>query len=286
MLLYMTTKTTNTSIVFVTGIFCIYEKDYDIVHKTIDKRIEYFEEFASLGLNICVYTDDIYIEKIQLLEKKYSNVIVHNIHNIYLTNFGKMLLEYEKEIDCKIKLPQVKNEVKDTREFMFIMNLKTELIRYAINANIFNGDYYAWFDFGIGYILKNKTNTLEYVKLIPTLKLVEQFVYIPGCWDTNNERWKNLLSNDDYLINNILWRFCGGIFMGDKQSLLDFCNLCENSFMEFLKKYNTLVWEVNYWAWIEREKNLNIVWEYRNHDDNMLFLPQQIQMQIQTETIV
>ena len=272
----MNSNITNSNITFVTGMFHLYESDYDTVHKTIEKRIGYFEEFALVGLNICLYTDDVYINRMKLLELKYLNVRVFNIHNIYQTVMGKTLLEYEERNGNKIKLPKNLNALKDTREFLFAMNLKTELIKYAIEQDCPNSNYYMWFDFSIGYIFKNRLVTFQYIKNIPMLEFNENFVYIPGCWNKDAEKYNKLIMNDDYLINSVVWRFCGGIIFGDKTNLLNFCNIAENSFGEFLTQFNTLVWEVNYWTWIEREKKFNFVWDYRDHNDLMLILPDKI----------
>ncbi len=269
----MDSNITNSNITFVTGMFYLYEIDYDTVHKTIEKRIGYFEEFASAGLNICLYTDDVYIDRMKLLELKYSNVCVFNIHNIYQTNIGKILLEYEKNSGNQLKMPKNLNTLKDTREFMLAINLKTELTKYAIEQDCPNSNYYMWFDFSIGYIFKNRLVTLQYVKNIPMLEFKENFVYIPGCWNKDQDRYNKLIMNDDYLINSIVWRFCGGIIFWDKDKLLNFCNVCESNFGEFLTRFDTLVWEVNYWTWIERENKFNIIWEYRDHNDLMLILP-------------
>lgn len=271
-----TSDPSNTSVTFVTGIFHIYQKDYDLTHKTIAKRIEYFEELALTGLQFCVYTDDTYADKIQPLEEKYLNVKVYNIHNIYSTNLGKKIFQYEKEIGCGIGLPKNVNKEKDTKEFLFIMNLKTELLKCAIDYNFFKSDYYAWIDFGIGYIFKQKELTLAYLKSIPSLKFVNEFVYIPGCWDKNNDRYKILINSDHYLTNTISWRYCGGFIIGDRNSICEFCNQCENSYTEFFKKFNVLVWEVNYWTWIERENKFNIIWDFRNHNDFMVVIPEKL----------
>lgn len=270
---------THANITFVTGIFHIYVQDYDTINKTIEKRIEHFEKIASLGLCICVYTDDIYINLISPLESKYSNVRVYNINNIWTSEIGKTLLEYKKQSNKEIELPKVRNSLKDTKEFLLIMNMKIELVKKAMNANIFNSNYFMWFDFGIAYIFKDTSNTLEYIKSIEQMNFVNKFIHIPGCWNEKQMISFGLCDANNfnnYMKDRIMWRFCGGIILGDMQTLNDFYDISVGSYLEFFNVYNTLVWETNYWAWIEKYKNFNIDWTYADHNDGIFNIPKNI----------
>ena len=280
---------TYKNITFVTGIFNVYEKDYDTANKTIEKRIEHFEKIASLGLCISVFTDDVYIDLINPLKTKYSNIRVYNVGNYWMSETGRILKEYEKKTEKEIELPKIRNILKDTKEFLLLINTKIELVKKAININIFDSNYFMWFDFGIAYIFKDTQNTLKYIQSIEQMNFVEKFVYIPGCWDEkimrNSGLWNspnssNFVQNrfdfNIYVKEKIMWRFCGGIILGDKQSLINFYNVCVGSQWEFYNTYNTIVWEANYWAWIEKCKNFQIQWGYADHDDGIFKIPEKL----------
>lgn len=88
---------------------------------------------------------------------------------------------------------------------------------------------------------------------------------IPGCWEKQ--------SSDRDFINKIIWRFCGGLFIGDIGSIQDFFNRTLIEFPKFINEYKTLTWEVNYWSWLESKTDWSPQWFYAGHDDTMLSLP-------------
>jgi hypothetical protein len=258
------------NITFVTGIFNIYETEYD-KNKRVENRINHFESIAKQNIKIDLYTDDKYYDKILYLEKKYPKIKIINLNSIYNTEFSNIITNYEKETNLNLNLPSNRNIKKDTREYLLLINLKIELINNSIKMDEDKDEnkYYYWFDFGLGYVFKNKEETINSMMKILNVKLIDEFIYIPGCWN-------GIYKNDNHLINNIIWRFCGGIIIGDKKSLLEFYNLCKNNYHRFFLKFNTLVWEVNYWAWIEKETNISIKWNYSNHDDSIVYVPENI----------
>ena len=81
------------------------------------------------------------------------------------------------------------------------------------------------------------------------------------------------MNDIDYIKNNICWRFCGGFFIGDKESLIDFYNLSFNNYSEFLIATKTFLWEVNYWAWLESYKNFSPIWFSGDHNDSIINIP-------------
>jgi hypothetical protein len=53
------------------------------------------------------------------------------------------------------------------------------------------------------------------------------------------------------LLSRVNWRFAGGFFLGDRASLEGWYKLSCDALQLFLTQTNTLVWEVNFWAWLE-----------------------------------
>jgi hypothetical protein len=92
---------------------------------------------------------------------------------------------------------------------------------------------------------------------------------MPGCWDFK-------VSNINALNNRISWRFCGGFFLGDKESLLHFYNISITHFTEFLNLTKKLVWEVNYWSWLEGNEYFEPILYAANHNDSIVNISERI----------
>jgi hypothetical protein len=163
-------------------------------------------------------------------------------------------------------LPVNRNNLKDTKEYMFLMLAKLEFIKKTININPFESMNFCWFDFSLAYIFEDMNNTLLKIKQISNTTFKERFIYMPGCWDFK-------VDAVDYLKNNIVWRFCGGFLIGDKESLSRFYTTSHNCFITFLNQTKTIVWEVNYWAWLESKGLINPTWYLADHNDSIVDIP-------------
>jgi len=64
-----------------------------------------------------------------------------------------------------------------------------------------------------------------------------------------------------------------GILIGDKNSLINFYNISNSLFLRFLQENKRLVWEVNYWAWLESLQIISIIWYKADHDDSIVDIP-------------
>jgi hypothetical protein len=108
--------------------------------------------------------------------------------------------------------------------------------------------------------------TLLKIKNISNIEFKEDFIYLPGCW--------NFKINDiNYLKNNVVWRFCGGFLIGDKKSLIHFYIMSNDYFLRFLNQTRKIVWEVNYWAWLENLGLISPTWYLANHNDTIVNIP-------------
>lgn len=249
------------SLTFVTSYIKIYNEDYDI-SKSFQKRSEFFLKLADTGINICVFCSPEFKEQFQEICKKYNNIRLLEIISCYELKF----LQINKNITI---LPERRNFIKDTEYYMYLMNSKIDFVKKTIDINPFSSKYFAWFDFSLPYIFKDIDKTIQRIKLISQYNYINFFLTFPGCW--------NLKVNDiNFIKNNICWRFCGGFFLGDKESLIKFYDLSIDNFNEFLTQTNTLVWEVNYWAWLETNKNFNPIWYSADHNDTIVNIPEEV----------
>ena len=163
------------------------------------------------------------------------------ILNCEETMIAKMLDEYSPVY----KLPGHRNEGKDKAKYSIVINSKTEFMSDTVYKNPWNTTHFAWIDFNITYVFSNKSYTYPFIQWLSSQPYISPGCFIiPGCWDKYDNE------NSYKIVNQIYWRFCGGFFLADAHSILHFHQLYEENFPRFLKEYHTLVWEVNFWAWL------------------------------------
>lgn len=237
------------TITYVTALFDLQEPRPP--SKSIDNYISLFEHLVSTGVYICLY-----------VSPKYKNYILDapNITIIELeladTQTFKITQRYSD-----LRMPDNRNTIKDSKNFLICMNSKTELIMNTIITNPYNTSHFAWIDFGIYYIFKSPELTLKFISnLCITNK--QPFVAIPGCW-----RFGRLLET---VTKHVNWRFCGGFLIGDCESMRKLCKSLQDGYEEFLSTTNYIVWEVNIWAWLESKRDLGILWYEADHNDSII----------------
>ncbi len=249
-------KEYSSNVTFVTCCIKLYQNE---VYKNIEWRIEMFRLMLSSNIKIicygCEYTIPILIE----LEKEFSNLKILKLDIPY-----KNTAIYNLCQDNKCVLPTLKTEYKDTLEFLTLMNSKTEFLNDAIKKNYWNSNVFAWIDFSIWGIFNKKEETYENIYKLSKKKFINNFLAFPGCWNKIEE---------GVICENICWRFCGGFFIGDKHSIIKFHELYLKYFPIFLEKYGKMVWEVNFWTWLETNKLFEPIWYYSNHNDEIIKIP-------------
>lgn len=258
------------STTFVTAYLKAYDEESDnkriienrLMYLTFENRLMYFMLMLELGINICIFIDPEFRERFDQLEKKYTNLKIISSMKIEDLELYK-LADTNPEL-CN--LPINRNNLKDTKKYMFLILSKLEFVKKAIVMNPFNSEIFCWIDFSLPYVFKDMNNTLLKIKTISNTKFEGEFIYIPGCWNFK-------VGDIDYLKNNVVWRFCGGLFIGDKESLNNFYTTSHNCFLTFLNQTKTLVWEVNYWAWLESNGLINPTWCLSGHDDSIVDIP-------------
>ena len=234
-------------ITFVTSFFNIYDQDYDAT-KTVEWRIERFRDIARTGIKICLYVGG---EFINLIPQEYANVSIIETPELFICSETA-------------ELPQQRSIHKDTAKYMQVINSKTDFMSDAIQRNLWSSTHFAWIDFNISHVFRNKEQTLRFLRELDLYKLPDKCMLIPGCWS----KYDNI--NIGHVTECINWRFCGGFFIGDKDSILKFDSLYKTKFPEFIETYNKLVWEVNFWAWLEVNSDWKPQWYAADHNDSIL----------------
>ena len=246
------------NITFVSSYLKVYDNDY----RPFEYRVKFFESMLSLGINICLFISPEYNDYFTNLCSKNPNLKIIQVMSVDELELYKVGVQYPELCN----LPQNRNIEKDTQKYMFLILSKLEFIKKSIDANPFHSEIFCWLDFSLPYVFKN-TDTLLKIKKISCSNIKQnKFMYIPGCWDTK-------VHDIHYLANNVAWRFCGGVLIGDKNSFVHFYNVSKQNFLPFLQQTNTIVWEVNYWAWLESAKLISVTWCPADHDDTIIDLP-------------
>jgi hypothetical protein len=254
---------------FVTAYLKVYDEEYDSTRK-FENRLNHFILMLELGINICIFIEPELKDKFNELEEQYSNLKI--IGSMKIEELELYKIAHNSPELCN--LPINRNNLKDTKEYMILMLSKLEFIKRAIDVNPFGSINFCWFDFSLPYVFHDTHNTLLKIQKISTLQFQEQFLYIPGCWNFK-------VYDIEYLKNYIAWRFSGGFLIGDKETLIQFYTTSHDCFLNFLHQTNTIVWEVNYWAWLESSGLINPIWYLGIHDDSIVNIPLDIDIPVE-----
>lgn len=259
----MTSTTT-----YVTCFVQIYDQEPNEHKGGIEWRLQRFRELANTGIYIIIYGDEYTIPILQqTILKEYPDTVKLDDSFHYRTSGVIYNIIYKQQhteqIHEIIHMPSERNEKKDTMEYMALMNSKIEFVYQAMQWNPFATDYFAWIDFSISYILKHPQDTLHRLKE-PVFPPIGEHIVFPGC----PAQYEN--TPIGHLFHRICWLFLGGFFYGHKIAIEHFYELSVQEFARFLETYHTLVWEVNFWAYLYLEKEWRPNIYEADHDDSMI----------------
>lgn len=270
------------NLTYVTSFIKIY-KDTPYCGRENEYYFSKFTELADTGIQLCVYTDDCGIDLLRQLPHP-------NIRIMGIVKLEELRVYKDYQRVCKETketggdggsggdesglrsrdefLPTHRNNDKDIAEYMCVINSKIDFVKDTMDKNPYQSSHFAWIDFSITYVFNNLASCQRLLQFYNTVELEETFLCITGCLG------KTPIEDINSYINRVNWRFCGGFFIGDKASLNEFYNLNTNYFYEFLSKYKKLVWEVNFWAWIEiTYPNWKPIWTKADHNDTVIDIP-------------
>lgn len=234
------------SITFVTSFFNIYN---------IDNSPKYsnFIKLAESGIQICLYTDKRCYNQL-LKMNKYSNVKLMQPIQLEDTIIYKIC----KNIDYS--LPNIRNKKKDTEKYIISKHTKLELLNKTICENPWNSTHFAWIDFSCIRIFKNEEEIINQISILSKRTFIEKLFIIP-------QSMKMLEKNNvENILNNIYWRFISKFFLADSNSITNLFKLHIQYFEDFLQQHKILIWEINFWAWLESnhdwKPNLYLINDY------------------------
>ena len=150
---------------------------------------------------------------------------------------------------------------KDTRAYLDVQNNKTAWVKQAVELDPFSTDQFVWVDFGLLHIFNG--DTARYRRSFDNLpQRAYSSVRIAHIWDV-----KAAVAADAF--HDPLWYFAGGVFGGDRQSLLAF----HDAFLDCLRalvRDRKLTWEVNTWYHVYMRHPSMFQTYYGDHDPAIL----------------
>ena len=138
-----------------------------------------------------------------------------------------------------LRLPGVRDAVKDTCGYLTVVLLKTELVARSIcEGDIPEGMASGWIDIGVSQMngLGDQTQVwMDYIN-----RWQGDRIRIPGLIRPES------LSGSDFMAG-VHWGFCGGLFCGPQELLLKFAGDALHTLRMMLAR-GDLTWEVNLWV--------------------------------------
>ena len=207
-----------------------------------------FEEVAFSGLPIILFTDPSLVTKFS----HYPSTV--RVVGVPLETFEL----YRIGMNYTGSLPSQRHPIKDTKEYMSLMNTKIELVLKGLE--LCSDDTFIWIDYGVLKLIKNKTRFINKLKIINEQKFNK--IKIPGCWGLGQP----------FSVDTVHWRFCGTLFVIPRNLVQEFYQHSKNVLTDFCKFPNyKLTWEVNVWVIVEMfAMKEQIDWYFADHNDTIL----------------
>jgi len=261
-----------TTTTFVSAFISLNNFDELSEKNTFQWRLDRFKEIASTGIQLCIFVSRQYENIIREFCLEFPNVKIIRFLNLEETWAYKTCIML-KEQGIDYTLPLNRCESKDNEEYMKCINSKVDFVQETMKINPWNSTHFAWIDFSLSYIFNNNNNNnnkysknkskeaLYYLQTIGKIPFTKRFFVIPGCWHKDQTE----------ILNQVNWRFCGGFFIADKESMEIFCNESKSAFIELITKHHLLTWEVNVWTFLENTSTQWIpFWYFVNFDNTMI----------------
>jgi len=230
-------------------------------YRSIEKYVEYGKKLIALPINKVIFMEH------AVHEEHFSDENRENTTFIFIEKKDLYLYQYADQITNFS--PNTDNPEKDTLEYMFVQCNKTEWIREAIDRNPYGpsepSSHFVWIDFGIWHVIRD-----DQVFADSCIKIAKESS--KGTVGSSNIRIACGNSQSDFtnLHKTISWFFLGGIFGGDRDSLLKFANSVKNKCIEIIKEHKTIMWEINVWQMVYADDPSLFLCYGANHDASIL----------------
>lgn len=236
--------------------------------KSSETRLEHFRTLASSGVDLIVFVSPSYTAMMDGLQVEYPNIL-----RIQPIDMGSLATAQIIRSFPDLRLPSSLTSHKDTRAFLELMLSKIDFVHAAMPLT--EATHLAWIDFNIAHVFKSSNALHSLHQLGHHRSLRTPLLALAAIWN------KNTNADLPSLQSAVNWRFAGGFFLGDRVSLDHWYALCCDALPLFLSQTNTLVWEVNFWAWLEQTYTHTFSpYAYASdHDDSLVNVPVEVDNQ-------
>lgn len=268
-----------TNITLVTSFLNYYRLPLE--QSTVDIRLKKINVLLKMEIPIVVYVSPDLINVLRLHISVHFPTQTHMkliplAKHIYDSSYAFLIAK-----NLHLELPKERLPPKDTVEYMCYLHSKIGFLQQVSLLNPFQSNHFAWIDFDISNMWKHVAKNVHFLKHIskhglkrvthlpptehsPSLPLSSaNEIIIPTCWE------KSTHPIEDYC-DKVSWRFCTNFFIGTSLSIQHLYYLYTECYEVFLEKYNTMVWDMNFFAYLEQEKGWSPITYRANHDDSMI----------------
>lgn len=232
-------------------------------------RLQQFRMLAESGIYMCVFVSPDCHSLLQDFIQDFPNIHLMDPITLTDTKIAKTCCDFSHN-HLTYSLPSSRTIEKDTEKYIQLQSCKMEFMQNASIENPWKSTHFAWIDFSIAHMMKDHKSCQDQLIKMSKCSFEPAFFAIPGIW----KEWN--IKQDIQYYDNIHWRFCGSFFIGDRLSILRFCQAYQTHFSTFLYMHRKLIWEVNVWAWMEAvlDKYIwNPIWYKASHNETCLQIP-------------
>jgi len=226
--------------------------------KPLSRCLEHFKNIADTDIPLHLFLSPEFIPLYHEQIGTRKNITVEPIRLSDLDTYKELQ-------SINYSLPANRHATHDSAAFLTLMNAKVELVRRVITSGRYTTSHYAWIDFSIFHVFKDIQGSKTTLKTIAGATPVTPILAIPGCWQKGQHA--------ETLFSAVNWRFSGGFFLGDAQSLLDWERAYRTHFANITRENGVLVWEANIWHTFELRGHIATQWYQGDHNDKMIKIP-------------
>ena len=220
---------------------------------TMSFRLKNLKLLLDSMMPIVVFVEDRYVEYLTDVPST-ATIIPFSLNDID---------SYQKIVTSTAVLPSIRNEVKDTLEYLGLMNSKIDFLLMARNLNP-DVENFCWIDCGIFKIVNDYQYAYDQMKAFQNISLSTAFLGPHGS--------APMLDEPELITDGIYWRFLGGLFLIRNDSFLEIKELIDQT-LEYILELSLVTWEVNIWAIVEASRPDLFGSYYAEHNDSMFNVP-------------
>jgi len=224
---------------------------------SLDFRIKQIQDLAECNVDMVVFVDP----KIEpLLPKFYDGCTIIPYPLDKVRTYSSVIRQSDV-----LALPAMRNETKDTLEYLALMNSKLDFVELAMELR--DGfTHYAWVDAGIFKHIHDKGAGKNMINGWKSIDFPNSIVTPCGLFPP-------LPSDVCFPIDSVYWRFLGSVLVIPSEMVPIFSSRCHNAMWCIMQEAGTITWEINTWAYLE-SRNPDMFSPYlADHDGSIVNIP-------------